>query len=230
MTTPHVPPARRPLRGAGKGLALVLGLLLLSGCATAPPSAPTATPIPAPTPPVMTATARQELADQAQTALRDGFVASYPDVAVPMATRERFLSLDEIPAVIAACLTDAGVPAAASPNGGIESYVAQGDEERHAIADYVCNTRFPSDPKNSVPLNESQITYLYQYQTTVLTSCLEAAHIPVDTPPTLESFMANYTDQGPATVAWKPYAHVDPGPLGQGIYKQCPQTPEHLYD
>jgi len=41
--------------------------------------------------------------------------------------------------------------------------------------------------------------------------------------------MANYTDQGPATVAWKPYAHVDPGPLGQGIYKQCPQTPEHLY-
>ena len=177
----------------------------------------------------MTAAARQELADQAQSALRDGFVASYPDVAVPTATRERFVSLEELPPVIAACLTEAGVPASATADGGVETFVAKGDEERHAIADYVCNTRFPSDPTNSVPLNESQLTYLYEYQTTVLMRCLEAAHIPVDPPPTLGSFMGNYTGQGPATVAWQPYAHVDPGPLGQGIYKQCPQTPEHLY-
>ncbi|TFC21847.1 hypothetical protein [Cryobacterium glucosi] len=223
-------PAPRPARVSWKVLGIALVLLVLSGCAAAPVAPPSATPIPAPIPPVMTEAARQELADQAQTALRDGFVASYPDVAVPTATRERFLSLEEIPSVIAACLTAAGVPAVASPEGGIETYVALGDEERHAIADYVCNTRFPSDPKNSVPLNESQITYLYQYQTTVLMPCLEAAHIRVDPPPTLESFMANYTGQGPATVTWQPYAHIDQGPPDQGIYKQCPQMPEHLRD
>ncbi|MDY7556956.1 hypothetical protein [Cryobacterium sp. 10C3] len=220
-------PAPRAARVSWKVLGIALVLLVLSGCAAAPVAPPSATPIPAPIPPVMTEAARQELADQAQTALRDGFVASYPDVAVPTATRERFLSLEEIPSVIAACLTAAGVPAVASPEGGIETYVALGDEERHAIADYVCNTRFPSDPKNSVPLNESQVTYLYQYQTTVLMPCLETAHIRVDPPPTLESFMANYTGQGPATVTWQPYAHIDQGPpieASTNNAHKCPNT------
>jgi hypothetical protein len=77
-----------------------------------------------------------------------------------------------------------------------------------------------------VPLNESQVRYIYAYDTTELTTCLEAAGIEVDPPETLENFLAEYP-HGPAG---RVYAHVGSSPLAASLARQCPQTPPHLYD
>jgi len=221
--------APRPVRTSWKVLVIAFVLLLLSGCAAAPASAPAATPIPAPTPPVLSDTDRQTLAEKAQTTLRADLVSTYPGVDVPTVTRERFLRLNETAPVISACMTAEGFPSYATLDEGVAGYGLPGQEQAKAIATYVCGTRFPLDPKYSVPLNESQITYLYEYQTTVLVPCLDFNHIRVDPEPTLQEFIESYHVDG-ATAVWQPYAHVVAGALGDGIYKRCPQTPQHLRD
>lgn len=205
-------------------LTLTLGITL-AGCAQAPSTV--ATTIPLPTPPALSETARNDLADKAQTSLYEDLTRSYPGVIVPAVTRERFIRLDEFASVMAPCMTAAGFPSYASADGGLGGSVKAGDEEPNAIATYVCTSRFPVDPKYSIPLNKSQITYLYTYQTAVLTPCLEKANVTVDPPPTLPEFIDGYLKG--SSGGWAPYKNVIAGALGDGIYKQCPQTPEHLY-
>ena len=87
-------------------------------------------------------------------------------------------------------------------------------------------TKFPTNPKYSVPLNDSQISYIYKYQTQILTRCLEDAGYTVDAPPAREDFVASYlTDGG----GWHPYEHVNAGDLTVSLNVKCPQIPEHLY-
>ena len=230
MKEPLTVQAPRPVRTSWKVLVIAFLLLLLSGCAAAPASVPAATPIPAPTPPALSDTDRQTLAEKAQTTLRADLVSTYPGVDVPTVTRERFLRLNEAAPVISACMTAEGFPSYATLSDAVAGYVPPGREQANAIASYICTTRFPLDPKYSVPPNDSQLTYLYLYQTTVLIPCLAFAHITVDPPPTLQDFIDSNHVEGGSAAVWAPVLKGAAGALGDGISKQCPIMPEHLRD
>ncbi|MCI4658885.1 hypothetical protein [Cryobacterium zhongshanensis] len=230
MKEPLTVQAPRPVRASWKVLVIAFVLLVLSGCAAAPASVPVATPIPAPTPTVLSDTERQTLAEKAQTTLRAELVATYPGVTVPTVTRERFIRLNETAPVLSACMTAEGFPSYATLYNAVAGYVPPGQEQANAVANYICNTRFPLDPKDSVPLNDSQLTYLYLYQTTVLIPCLAFAHVTVDPPPTLQDFIDSNHVEGGSAAVWAPVLKGTAGALGDGISKQCPIMPEHLKD
>ncbi|MCI4656270.1 hypothetical protein [Cryobacterium zhongshanensis] len=162
--------------------------------------------------------------DQART-LQD-LVGEFPDAIVPAVERARFIEPEEIATVMAACYTDHGFPSVASADGGWSGGHLDSDAEDFALVSYTCRTRFPTNPAYSVPLNDSQITYIYDYQTQVLTPCLEDAGYAVDTPPSREDFLARYRSDGGS---WFPYEHVTGSDLAISITVQCPQMPDHLY-
>lgn len=207
-------------------IALTAGSLVLVGCASTPSPSSSAAEIPLPTPDTLTAADLDELAEAGDASTLATLLDRYPNAEVPPAERVRFIEPDEYAIVMADCMTSEGFPSVASADGGVESSFDTTQQEANATAFYRCRIKFPTDPKYLAPLNESQITYIYNYQTTVLTSCLEAAGYEVDEPPTLEKFLDSYTSPGGG---WSPYANVRGGTLWVSLNKQCPQTPPHLY-
>lgn len=204
-------------------LGVALALIMTTGCSQTPGGDAASIP-----PPVVDEPSEAALADAAardQAATLESLLTQFPDATVPNVEWERFIELEEFGPVMAACYTDQGFPSVASADGGVSGEYQEEEAEAYALAGYTCMTKFPTNPKYSIPLNESQIAYIYDYQTQVLTPCLEDAGYTVDAPPAREDFVASYlTDGG----GWYPYEHVNAGSLTVSLNLQCPQLPEHL--
>jgi len=217
-------------------LAVALAALVLAGCAAAPPPAATPTAAAstdapstdapstdAPTPTQLTEAELLAMAAEADRRARDNLTSSFPDAVVPDVTREHFIALADYGKVMAQCMQDQGFDVTATSDGGWGGYIAEGDQEAHAIGTYSCAIRFPVNPIYDIPLNESQLTYLYDYVTGDLTDCLERNGFTVQTPPSLE----NYIGSGGA---WTPYSdEIVSASLWPSLEKQCPQIPPALY-
>lgn len=214
----RVSPVKRPILA----VAITAAMLMTSGCAQAPGTAS----IPRPTVEVPSDAELAELTTQSEARTLAFLLDQFPDATVPVVERERFIEPDEYAPVLAECLTEAGFPSVASADGGVSGSYQDADAEKRALVEYTCGTRFPMDPRYSAPLNDSQITYIYNYQTQILTRCLEEAGYVVDEPPALEEFLDSYVTDGGG---WHPYEHVNAGDLTVSINVRCPQTPDHLY-
>lgn len=195
-------------------LAAVSAVLALTGCASEaePPKPPTMTEA------EKTAAYLTETDTQWESVLE-----RFPDAFRPDVDLVRYIQPNEWSKVMASCLSDAGIEATISEDGGIETSTPVGQEEPHAIAWYVCQAKYPGDPELAQPLTSAELEYLYNYLVNDLTPCLEAEGYKVDDPPSLQT----YTDTYLTADAWTPYSSV----LGAGgqeswnkINRKCPQN------
>jgi hypothetical protein len=204
--------------------AVTIAALLLTGCATVPPG--TATPAvhsALPTPDELTETERTEIAAGLEADALARLTHAFPEATIPAVARERFIDIEDYAEVMAQCLNESGLNATAESDGGFVTEIPTGQEEAYAIGDYTCHLKFPVDPRYFAPLNESQLTYLYDYLTGELTDCLETNGYDIEEPPTREAFSNSEGD-------WSPYTDLNPpGSLWASLEKQCPQSPEGLF-
>jgi hypothetical protein len=194
----------------------------LTGCSTAAPHAQ---------PPKLAAMSSTEKDRLNAVHLNESWtelVSQFPNAEKPnpVPTRVRYVTLDDWPQANASCLTDQGFAATVSPDGGVGTHVAPGQEEASALATYVCDVEYPIDPKFNEPLVKSQLAYLYSYYVSELTPCLQKAGFSVPDAPSLQTFEDTYNSSNP----WAPYAEVKvSGDKMTRINKECPQTPTGLY-
>lgn len=205
-------------------LGVALAVLMTAGCAPTP--ATEVASIPLPVVEKLSDAALAELAEQDQAAALEFLLRQFPDATAPVVERERFIEPEESVTVIPNCLTEQGFPTVGGADGSWTTETRTQDVEKLGLARYTCSMKFPVNPKYSARLNESQIAYIYNYQTQILTPCLEDAGYTVDAPPSLEDFVASYFS---SEAGWQPYEHVNAGGLTASLYVQCPQSPEHLF-
>ena len=152
----------------------------------------------------------------------------------PVVERERYVSPQEWAPVVAACMVEEGFPGVtATADGGICSGdLPSAQAGAYSLAEYVCNARYPVDPKYLAPLESSQLDTLYEYMTGELTACLVSFGFSVADPPSLVRFRETW---GTAE-AWTPYSPsvtpniADDYGLFLEVSAACPQYPDNLYD
>lgn len=153
---------------------------------------------PTPTPPALSAASRQALlkADLDRQWQETGL----PDANRPNVDVVRFTTLFDWAEASADCLQRDGWDAAAE-DGGLSATEpadpAQANAMRYAV--YVCYAKYPMDPRFSVPLNESQLRYLYRYYTTTMRDCVRKQGYEISDPPSESTFVENYQRN-----AWTP--------------------------
>lgn len=219
------PTDRRRLAAAAS---VAIMLLTLSGCIThePDPSFPGGEAVPVVLP----------LSDETRESKYEEFVqleierlqGMHPHVAVPDTTRIRFVEPGEWASALAECLRSEGFEATVHQDGGIRlGPIPREQNEAQALAYFSCAVSYPVDPRYSVPLNESQLAYLYRYYVQRLVPCLEAEGYAISNPPTWQRFLETYG----ATSPWSPYSDVLENVEQRWIVinELCPQHPEGLY-
>lgn len=211
--------ARRASRSPLLGLSAALLVAVLAGCADSVPE-----------PPHLDVTPAQE-AEQATIDLQryaDAVLVRYPDAVLPAVDRVRYITTSEWGQTIADCLNEEGFDATTSPDGGLGTEQIDAQDEPYLIAMYVCNAKYPLDPRQTLPLVDDQIRYLYDYYVKVATPCLEGMGFEVTDPPSQPTYIDSYR-VGPS---WRPYedAALRSSPeQWQQILTECPEAPPGVY-
>ncbi len=192
-------------------------MLVLAACSSAP--TPPGRQF---TPAELEAQARADV-ESAQDFLHEQF----PDAVVPEVERIRFIDYTEWAHVMVGCMTDAGWTVIEGEDGGMGSSPPDGQEEAFAIAQYVCGVQYPVDPRQTSPLNEEQLIYLYSYLTDVAVPCMEALGVTgIPDAPSQQTFVETYSEAD----AWYPYSADMDAEQWSKVDKQCPQIPPGMYD
>ncbi len=188
--------------------------LLLTSCVATGRSLPTPDPLSA-------ADAERLIEEHLEFYADEARIAD-PTVQIPDVARVRLLDPSESPEAIAQCLREEGFDADVEPDGGLS--IGHRIEQRaaFALAHYVCNAKYPPDPKYLAPLNESQHEFLYEFLVNELVPCIEKAGFDVGEIPSFQAYLA---DVGTPR-EWVPMAEVAaPG----WLQYRCEQAPDGLY-
>lgn len=151
-------------------------------------------------------------------------VSQFPSAQRPEATVVREVGLSEWPAEQTRCLTEAGFEARVVDDS-VSSTVPHGQEEAHALAQYVCEVSYPLRSSDALPQSDEQLRELYVYFVDELVPCLEGLGYNVGPVPSLTAFSERYYGEDP----WTPYVVVGPMvPPGDfaAVSAACPQSPE----
>ncbi len=195
--------------------ALALGALLIGGCAAVPGHADP-----------LTSPAAGTVSNSEAVSAEHDLLAQYPKAKLPNAKLIREVTLDELPAARAKCLTTQGFPSTATADGGVFGYVPEGQDEAHQIAKIVCAIEYPLMAKYDKPLSDAQYKLLYDYLTGPLTKCLKDHGFTVPSAPSFQTFTATYGQPS----SWVPYKNVNvSGDAWTQINEACPQVPANLY-
>lgn len=202
-------------------------LTLLVGCSETSTISPTAAPSVAPT------SSLEEDREQEQLDSLWALVVSlHPDAVRPTVDRVRFIQPAEWPQTQADCTREEGFDVIISLDGGLSSPQGLPDAQREAyrIARYVCNAKYPIDPKYSEPLTPEQIAAVYDYYLQDLIPCLEGEGYPVPSPPSRSLFLETFL----SSKQWIPYSEVFwdadvPEAEFMRVSEKCPQWPSGLY-
>ncbi len=197
-------------------VAAVLVGLCLAGCAT-----DNAHPAPRPTVDVLSDADRARIT---QKELDDVWATSgLPDSQRPVGIEMvRYVTLDDWAEVIAACMTEEGAPTAAE-DGGLMMKTTAETAPVFAMARYVCQSRYPTDPVMLTPLNQSQLRYLYAYYAGSYRDCLREHGAEMPELPSEQTFVDNYRGQ-----SWDPLRGI-PDVLLAEVMAACPQRPEGVF-
>lgn len=163
-------------------------------------------------------------------------VADAPNLAntaQPNISRVRFIEPSEFSQVMITCLTEAGVTSVEpTPDG--EGFMtapnSQAEFDAATLAGYSCAVKYPTSPKYSVPLDDGQLSRLYDYFAGPQRECLEGEGYQVSDPPSKESFIDNYSSgQG-----WDPFIEIvstlRDATKQAALAKVCPALPAGLYE
>lgn len=145
----------------------------------------------------------------------------------------RFVDSNEWLATQVDCLHQAGYPVTTTEDGaGIDfSGIPAAQSQRGSpmyVAIYTCQAQYSSDPKDSQPLNDIQLSALYDYYTKSQVPCLEKQGITVASAPSRQTFIETYF--GKTTPGWTPYSSIDLKTVTDEewalLNRACPQSPE----
>ncbi len=193
---------------------LLAALLLLTGCAGDP--TPVATALDA------DARLQKQIDD-----LWDAFSRANPTVERPDVPVERIIRQSEWAEVVGDCVQGEGFPDVEIGDDGSIGFSTEGDAQRapYDLAMYVCQARFPLDPRYSAPLDDDALGRLYDFYVDEQVPCLEGQGFDIPEPPSRQQFIDSYFDYP----TWIPYAFVmSPEALQSGfdpsaIDNICPQ-------
>ena len=175
------------------------------------------------TSPPLSSEEHEQLVQEEDARALDDLRSAYPDVELPSVSRVKFVSSNEWPEAIAACLNEEGFDVSVK-DGGVGGMVLYDQQEPYALAMYVCKIKYPLDPKFNVPFSESQLDYLYHYYTGELTTCLEDAGYSIADPPSRQKFVETY-----GAGNWAPYNSVRDVTEWSELNRKCPQLPDGLF-
>lgn len=189
-------------------------VLLLSSCVATGPTLPTPDPL--------SAADAERLIEQHLKFYADEARIADPTVKIPHVAPVRFVDPSEPPEAMAQCLRDEGFEAAVEPDGGLSSGYRIEQQAAYSLALYICNAKYPPDPKYLAPLNESQREFVYEFLINELVPCIEKAGFDVGEIPSFQAYLA---DAGTPR-EWTPMAEVSaPG----WLQYRCDQAPDGLY-
>ncbi|MGX5682620.1 hypothetical protein [Schumannella luteola] len=195
--------------------------LLASGCAAQEPSS---------APPTFNAPELTASEKAAQTAVVldeewRAIQAEFPEAERPDATLDRYVWPAEWSSMQAECLQAQGFEASVDTDGALVMKGTDSQRLPALLASFVCKVQYPVDPVAEIPLNDSQIEYVYWYYTNTLTQCLEDLGIDVAPAPSLVVFKETFYSDG----FWSPYASVPEDFDWARATDSCPQSPDGIY-
>ena len=114
----------------------------------------------------------------------------------------RIVSTTDWPTTQVDCLSQAGFDVALTADAtGIESDVAESQQDAFRLATYTCAAKYPIDPaQDESRLSDEQKLVAYDYLTVTLVECLSKEGFAVTDIPTPETFLATWD-----SARWNPY-------------------------
>ncbi len=151
-------------------------------------------PFPANSPPFNEEEFEQERLAQDER-LWEGVLASYPDAVRPEIAFAGYVTDENRMDLHRACYEAAGLQvdearAASDPDGPVVGVGYSADTAEEAIAGYACHAAHPEKPVRG--LNPEQVGWVYDYQTTYYSPCLEANGIVVLPPPERDAYVSSW--------------------------------------
>ncbi len=209
---------RLPVLRVAVGVAALLVTAVLAGCAAHDSDSVQ------PTPNVLSQTDKDRIT---QATLDQLWTESgLPDTQRPTnISRVRYITLDEWADVMADCMTKQGAPTEAD-QGGLTYRSTDATDGQYALARYVCESMYPTDPVMLSPLNVSQLRYLYSYYIGPFRECIKKHGYDISEPPSEKVFVENYR-----RTPWNPLNGQNDPALSQLTAQSgpCPQRPAGLY-
>ena len=136
--------------------------------------------------------------------------AAYRAVAHPeiweQVAFERFVTQDDAPLVLEACLSGFGATGVEVDHNGNMSWTETSDGGLQSEAIDACSLRYPFDYVKSHVRTDAQLTEIYRYETAFLAPCLRGQGMEPGEPPTLEEFLDGAHRD---LVWWNPYDTLD---------------------
>ena len=189
----------------------VAAALLLSGCAMT-----------SPVPQGVTPEEREEFYETMQN--QNWQILSVPDQEQPV-VEPIIVSSEELGEYFYNCLTDAGITATLSDDGGV-SFTADDADER--VSQYICSVSYLPEPSSWGYLSRDELDAVYDYYQDWLVPCL-ASH--GYTMPLVES-RADLTENS-GFLDWNPYDQLGAritDDAATALQAECPYFPPWLYD
>lgn len=132
--------------------------------------------------------------------------------------------------LLADCYTEAGYPAAVSPQGGVEFPGGVQASPQFAIVEYTCNARFTPDPLMLRDWNADQLGLLYDYRVEWLIPCLETFGLSPKAGPDRNTFINDFPMPDSEARSWWPEEATIGSANRDDILRACPPVPvEHFY-
>jgi hypothetical protein len=191
-------------RLAGCGVALTLGALLLTGCATGEqrlPAGPTDAEL-------------VQLLDEQNTRWWN---AAFPDEEQPIVEIVDFVDGSEQTKAVAGCLVESGYPDYVDSFGNIRFDLAIDDRDFER-AYFICSVKYPLELSALGYLSEAQVAYIFDYEVEVVSPCLRLLGFDISEPPNRESYLESHRTGG--GLNWSPYWDA------VNLYEGDPWTPE----
>jgi hypothetical protein len=219
-------------------LAAVVGLAVLTGCATTQAKAAAASPTPTPTPVAVTvpmpdlgpspqpAPQTPEQTEQLRLARVDTdwqfVLGQYPNAVRPETPFQGYIGSADEMSVMSACLTEQHVPLSygyaigAKKSDKPMSVGGEASNEHQAIGLFICGAEHPGRPNS--PMTPEQLGWSYDYFTEFLVPCYQANGIDVPPAPSREDFISKWPHQN-----WFPSPGMGADPdKTAAIQKACP--------
>lgn len=198
------------------------GVLILGACTEAAPSVRQAPDVIVPE---LSNIEKSSLTAQLLDTRWSALLLDHPEAVRPEVALVRYVWPSEWPQTQVACLQEQGVDATLAEDGSVALTALTAQKEATDLANYVCEAMYPLDPVANLPLNDSQLAYVYWYYTGPLTACLEHNGVAVDEPPSLAVFKQDfYSDR-----FWSPYGSIGDSDDWNLLSNKCPQAAPDLY-
>lgn len=123
------------------------------------------------------------------------------------------------------CLQEQGFSASKSQGGVRYPDVPPEQADSLDLAIYSCEAAYALDPRVSNPIPRSRMERQFTHLVDVVSPCVSTLGFQVDEPPTLETWLDAYYDNGQI---WDPFSSV-PGEDLDSVYQKCPHDVEGLY-